>query len=43
VPSAGLTGGLLQGVTVHGGQVWAVGQSDDGTHQARPLVEHLSK
>jgi hypothetical protein len=42
VPSAGLTGSLLQGVAVRGSQVWAVGQSDDGAHQARPLVEHLS-
>ena len=42
VPSAGLTAGLLQAVAVRGGQVWAVGQSDDATHQAFPLIEHLS-
>ena len=40
VPSAGVEGALLQGVTVKGGEVWAVGQSDDATHQAFPFVEH---
>jgi hypothetical protein len=40
-PTGGLTSGLLQGVAVHGSEVWAVGQSDDAAHQARPLVEHL--
>jgi len=33
--------GLLQGVAVRGHEVWAVGQTDDATHQARPLVLHL--
>jgi len=42
VPSAGVTGGLLQAVAVRGGQVWAVGQSDDAAHQAFPLIEHFS-
>jgi Phosphoesterase family len=37
VPGAG----LLDGVAVHGGQVWAVGQTDDAVHQGRPLVAHL--
>ena len=41
VPSAGLTAGLLPAITVHGSEVWAVGQSDDAAHQAHPLVEHL--
>lgn len=41
MPTGGLAGGLLQAVAVHGRQVWAVGQSDDAAHQARPLVEHL--
>src|SRR6185437_5074140 len=38
---AGLTGSLLQGVAIAGSQVWAVGQSDDASGRARPLVEHL--
>jgi hypothetical protein len=42
LPTAGLTGSLLQGVAIGGHQVWAVGQSDDAVAQARPLVEHLS-
>jgi hypothetical protein len=42
VPSAGLTGALLQGVAISGRQVWAVGQSDDAADQARPLVEDLA-
>lgn len=40
VPSGGASG-LLQGVAVNGGDVWAVGQTDDATHQARPLTVHL--
>jgi hypothetical protein len=32
---------LLQGVSVRGGQVWAVGQSDDAQHQAKRFVLHL--
>ena len=43
LPTAGLTGSLLQGVAIGGHQVWAVGQSDDAVAQARPLVEHLSQ
>ena len=40
VPSGGARG-LLQGVAVHGDEVWAVGQTDDAAHQARPLSVHL--
>ncbi|HXA61046.1 MAG TPA: alkaline phosphatase family protein [Streptosporangiaceae bacterium] len=42
VPSGGAAG-ALQGVAVHGGDVWAVGQTDDSAHQARPLSLHLSQ
>ncbi|MCW2948448.1 MAG: Phosphoesterase family protein [Actinoallomurus sp.] len=41
VPSAGANG-VLQGVAVRGGEVWAVGQTDDAAHQGRPLSTHLS-
>jgi hypothetical protein len=41
VPTAGARG-VLQGVAVRGGQVWAVGQTDDAAHQGRPLSTHLS-
>jgi hypothetical protein len=32
--------GVLDAVAVHGKDVWAVGQTDDALHQARPLVLH---
>jgi hypothetical protein len=35
-------GTVLQAVTVHDGQVWAVGQTDDSRLQAFPVVDHLA-
>jgi hypothetical protein len=38
---AGTGGALLDGVSALGGEVWAVGQTDNATRQGRPLVAHL--
>jgi hypothetical protein len=37
----GTTGAVLDAVTVRGGELWAVGQTDDAAHQGHPLVAHL--
>jgi len=37
-----VSGTVLQAVTVHDGQVWAVGQTDNSAQQAYPVVEHLA-
>ena len=42
-PNPGKFGNQLYGVAAAGpANVWAVGQSDDATHEAFPLIEHLS-
>ncbi|MEY9862200.1 hypothetical protein ABH935_007845 [Catenulispora sp. GAS73] len=38
----GADAALLQSVSVRDGEVWAVGQTDDSTHQAVPFVEHFA-
>jgi hypothetical protein len=40
VVATGAGGGLLDGVAVKGGQVWAVGQTDDAANTGRGLVLH---
>jgi hypothetical protein len=41
VPVATSGGAVLDAVTIRGGEVWAVGQTDNPTDQARPLVVHV--
>jgi hypothetical protein len=41
VPVATAGGAVLDAVTVRGGEVWAVGQTDNATAQARPLIVHI--
>jgi len=41
VVPVGVPGALFDAVTVHNGQVWAAGQTDNATAQGRPLVAHL--
>mgnify|MGYP001401791790 CR=1 FL=1 len=40
-PPSAVASVLLDGVTVHGGQVWTVGESDSPA-AGRPLIEHLA-
>jgi hypothetical protein len=42
VSAPAVPGTVLQGVTIHQGQVWAVGQTDNAAQQAYPVVEHLA-
>jgi hypothetical protein len=41
VPVAAAGGAVLDAVTVRGGEMWAVGQTDNATAQARPLIVHV--
>lgn len=41
VDAPATSGGYLTGVAVAGGQMWAVGQTNDAAHQGRPLIQHL--
>lgn len=41
VPTPGSAGAVLDGVAVHGKDVWTVGQTDNAGQQGRPLIGHL--
>ena len=41
VPTPGAAGVVLDGIAVHGKDVWAVGQADNASQLGRPVVAHL--